>query len=116
LATSLLACLPVFFVKLLDYVAIYGLVLMPVGAIALAEHWLFPIFRIEQYRAQRLGWLFNWPALIVWFGTLAACAVMPVHLFFRWLPGWFLAVTAYTVLQAASQRTDTRARVTMVSR
>jgi hypothetical protein len=39
-----------------------------------------------------------------------------VHLFFRWLPGWFLAVTAYTVLQAASQRTDTRARVTMVSR
>ena len=38
--------------KLLDYVAIYGLVLMPVGAIVVAEHWLFPLLGIEQYQCR----------------------------------------------------------------
>ena len=49
--------------KLLDYVAIYGLVLMPIGAIVLAEHWLFPKLGIRQYRAERNGLAFNMNAL-----------------------------------------------------
>jgi purine-cytosine permease-like protein len=104
LVTSVLACFPVFFLKLLDYVAIYGLVLMPVGAIVVAEHWIFPKLGIEQYRAEKLGLLFNWRALIVWLGTLAVCAVMPIHLFFRWLPGYFLALASYTALHAGMPR------------
>jgi cytosine permease len=99
LVTSLLACFPVFFLKLLDYVAIYGLVLMPMGAVVLAEHWIFPWLGLEQYRAQRLGQIFNWRALVAWIGTLAACFAMPLHLFFLLLPGYFIAVTVYTALQ-----------------
>jgi purine-cytosine permease-like protein len=98
LATSVLACFPVIFLKLLDYVAIYGLVLMPVGAIVLAEHWIFPRLGIEQYRAGKYGWILNWQALAVWIGTLAICYLMPIHLFFRWLPGYFIALVAYIVL------------------
>lgn len=102
--TTLLACFPVFFLKLLDYVALYGLILMPVGAVVFAEHWLFPLLKLEPYRAERRGWTFNWVALFVWAGTLAACFAMPFHLFFRWLPGYVLALAAYTGLMAARRR------------
>jgi len=98
-ATSILSVFPLFFMKLLDYVAIYGLVLMPIGAIVFAEHWVFPRLGIEQYRAEKYKWLFNWNALIVWAGTLALSFFMPFHLFFRWLPGYFIAMMSYTGLQ-----------------
>jgi purine-cytosine permease-like protein len=100
-ATTVLACFPVFFLKLLDYVAIYGLVLMPIGAIVFAEHWLFPLLKIEQYQAEKRGWTFNGAALVVWLGTLAAVFALPLHLYFRWLPGWFIALVSYTALMAA---------------
>ena len=96
--TTGLSCFPVFFVKLLDYVAIYGLVLMPMGAIVFAEHWVFPRLRIESFSAEKRGWAFNWSALGVWVGTLALCFLMPIHLYFRWLPGYFIALVAYVLL------------------
>jgi purine-cytosine permease-like protein len=103
-ATTVLACFPVFFLKLLDYVAIYGLVLMPIGAVVFTEHWIFPLLGVEQYRAEKSGWAFNWAALAVWLGTLAACFLLPIHLYFKWLPGWFIAAGSYTVLMAAQRR------------
>ncbi|HET8550832.1 MAG TPA: hypothetical protein VFL57_22645, partial [Bryobacteraceae bacterium] len=108
LTTSVLACFPVFFLKLLDYVALYGLSLMPVGAIVFAEHWILPWLGVEPYRAERTGAEFNWNAVIVWAGTLAACWFMPVHLFFRWLPGYFIALIAYTALESISARRGVR--------
>ena len=96
--TSVLSCFPVFFMKLLDYVAIYGLILMPMGAIVLVEHWVLPRIGVEQYVTERRGAAFNWNALLVWVGTLALAAVLPMHLFFRWLPCFFVAIAAYTAL------------------
>jgi len=100
-ATTVLACFPVFFLKLLDYVAIYGLVLMPIGAVVVAEHWVFPLLRMEQFQAEKKGWSFNWAVLAVWPGTIAACFLLPIHLYFKWLPGWFIALVSYTALMAA---------------
>ena len=100
LVTTVLSCFPVFFLKLLDYVAIYGLVLMPIGAIVFAEHWLFPLLKLEQYRTEKRGRAFNWIALAVWAGTLVICFLLPIHLFFRWLPGYFIALVSYTLLSA----------------
>ena len=104
LITTVLSCFPVFFMKLLDYVAIYGLLLMPIGAVVFAEHWLFPLLKIEQYRAEKEKWVVNWRALVVWVGTLVACFFMPVHLFFRWLPGYFIALASYVLLQAIRRK------------
>jgi cytosine permease len=98
--TTALSCFPVFFMRLLDYVAIYGLVLMPIGAIVLAEHWLFPAIGLEQFRAQKRAWVFNWLALGVWVGTLVVCFFLPIHLYFRWLPGYFIALISYVLLSA----------------
>jgi purine-cytosine permease-like protein len=102
--TSVLSCFPVFFMKLLDYVAIYGLILMPMGAIVLVEHWVLPRIGVEQYTAERRRAAFNWNALLVWVGTLAISLVLPMHLFFRWLPCFFIAVISYTLLQYMTAR------------
>ena len=85
--------------KLLDYVAIYGLILMPIGAIVFAEFWIFPLLNLEQYQAEKNRKILNWKALIAWVGTLVICFFMPIHLFFRWLPGYFIALFLYTGLQ-----------------
>ncbi|MBS1828838.1 MAG: hypothetical protein JST93_26280 [Acidobacteria bacterium] len=104
LITSVLACFPIFFVRLLDYVAIYGLVLMPIGAVVLTEHWIFPALGIAQYEAERKNLLFNWKVLVVWIGTLGVCAIMPLHLFYRWLPAYFLAIILYIVLNLGERK------------
>lgn len=111
--TTLLACFPVFFMRLLDFVAIYGLTLMPIGAIVVVEHWLFPWLGLCRYWTEQHRKSVNLPALIAWIVTLAVCfpiedltggrlqspmAVLGVHLFYRWLPGWFIAAALYILL------------------
>ena len=41
---------------------------------------------------------------MVWAATLAFCYLLPVHLFFKWLPGYFFAVAAYTAAAAWTRR------------
>lgn len=105
--TAVLACFPVIFLRLLDYVAIYGLVVMPVGAIVFTEHWIVPRLGIERYRTARLGQALNWKAAAVWGGTLGFCYILfasGVHQYFVWLPGYLFAVAAYAGLKAAFDR------------
>lgn len=105
MATTIVACFPVVFLKLLDYVAIYGLLLMPIGAIVFAEHWIFPRLGIPQFEAERKGQQISWTVLLVWIGTLLFCFALPIHLYFRWLPGYFVALGAYILLRKARVRT-----------
>lgn len=105
--TAVLACFPVFFLRLLDYVAIYGLVVMPVGAIVFAEHWILPRLGLERYRTERLGRALNGKAVAVWVGTLAFCYLLfalGLHQYFLWLPGYLFAVAAYVGLKVAFDR------------
>jgi len=116
LLTTILSCFPVFFMKLLDYVAIYGLILMPVGAIVFAEHWIFPLLKIERFQTEKKRTLFNGKAAIVWAGTLVVCFFLPIHLFFRWLPGYILALFAYVLMHVieskrALKTSDSKERV-----
>ena len=53
--TTLMACSPFVFTKLLDFVGVYGLLLMPVGAIVFVEHWIFPRIGFTQFWASRKG-------------------------------------------------------------
>jgi cytosine permease len=101
--TTVVSCFPVVFVKLLDYVAIYGLVLMPVGAVVFTEHWILPRLGLDPFRPERTGAALNGRALIVWLGTLGVCAFLPIHLYFRWLPGYILAIVSYILLTALTR-------------
>jgi purine-cytosine permease-like protein len=111
--TTVVALFPAIFMKLLEFVAIYGLVLMPIGAVVFAEHWLLPRLGLRQYWAQRRGLTVNMPAAITWLVVLVLAfpieqftggalrspmEMLGVHLFFRWLPCWFVSVGVYIVL------------------
>lgn len=111
--TALVGCFPAIFMRLLDFVAIYGLVLMPIGAIVVVEHWLFPRLGWTQYWTARKKLWLNPAALISWAlviilsfpieqftrGSLRSpMEIMGVHLFFRWLPGWLIAAGTYLLL------------------
>ena len=102
--TSVVACFPVVFMRLLDFVALYGLILMPIGAVVFAEHWLLPVLGLEQYKAEKRKLFINWTALITWVGSLAIVFALPIHLFFKWLPGYFIAILLYVGLSAVTAR------------
>ena len=100
LVTTILACFPVVFLRLLDYVAYYGLILMPIGAIVVAEHWILPRLGIMRYHTEAKRWFAGPAALIVWPLTLLiSFFAIPVHLYFKWLPGYFVALFLYIGLQ-----------------
>ncbi len=102
--TTIIACSPFVFTKLLGFVALYGLLLMPIGAIVFVEHWIFPRIGLTQYWISRKGELVNRPALIAWGATLAAALVVVLtgllHLFFLIIPVWVCSAVLYIILSA----------------
>lgn len=101
--TTLVACSPFVFTKLLDFVGIYGLLLMPVGAIVFVEHWIFPRIGLVQFWCSRQGKMVNWPALISWWVTLAVglfavYVSKSIHLFFLVVPVWLGTAIFYIIL------------------
>ncbi len=109
--TTAVACFPAIFMRLLDFVAIYGLVLMPVGAVIFTDHRLFDRLGLPRGRAGARGETVNVPALLTWAAVLGLCFpfemfggfrcpmdLAGIPLFFRWLPGWFLACGLYAAL------------------
>jgi cytosine permease len=104
IVTTIAAIFPALMMKLLDFVALYGLLLMPMGAVIFADYWLLPkLGLISQYaESKSLG--MSWPALVAWIGTLIIAFVLPYEIFFIALPGWFIAVLLFIALSAIQQR------------
>ena len=104
--TTAVACFPFVFLKLLDFVGLYGLLLMPVGAIVVVEHWIFPRIGFTQFWSARKGQVLNAPALIAWVvavGVALLCSKLGwIHLFFLAVPVWIFTAVLYIVLAAAS--------------
>lgn len=113
LAAAVAGLFPAVAMKLLDFVAIYGMILMPMGAVVFADFWILPRLGLTSFYAERTGSRFNVAAAAAWFLTMAACVatVAIIGRSFLWfvsLPGWFLATALYV---AASHFIQTRARV-----
>lgn len=104
-ATTVIACFPFVFTGLLDYVAIYGLLISPIGAIVVTEHWIFPRTGLQRYWARSRGLSLNWAALAAW-GLAVVFAVAlersgTLHLFYLFLPVYAFAMGAYWLLAKA---------------
>ena len=88
--------------KLLGFVAIYGMVLMPMGAVIFVDFWLIRKFGLESNYAEVSRKTFNWAAGLTWFLTLGFCLVLnqlfDIEIFFVSLPGWFVAAVLYISL------------------
>ena len=118
---------PAIAMKLLGFVALYGMVLMPMGAVVFVDYWLIRKFGLQSNYAQISRKGFNWAAGLTWFLTLTACTLLvklgsvidqliewnvltdsetvqwvketfTVQIFFVSLPGWFVAAILYVVL------------------
>ena len=64
---------PAIAMKLLDFVALYGLVLMPMGAVIFVDFWLAGRFGFRSRYAEAAGVSINWAAGLAWVLTLAGC-------------------------------------------
>ncbi len=104
--TTVVACFPFVFLKLTEFVGLYNLLLMPVGAIVVVEHWIFPRLGYTQFWSARKGQTLNVPALIACVVPLALALVCTyfgwIHLFFVAIPVWVLTAVSYIVLAARS--------------
>ena len=111
LVATLGACFPALVMKLLDFVALYGLILMPMGAIIFMDHYFSAKFGLQEYYAEKARIVFNWAAGLTWFVTLALCVALNkfagVEIFFLALPGWFIAAILYVALSKVYQRSIT---------
>ncbi|WP_369427827.1 purine-cytosine permease family protein [Membranihabitans maritimus] len=100
--TTLAACFPALVMKLLEFVALYGLILMPMGAVIFIDFHLFPKFNLKEDYAKLSGIRFNWAAGLTWVLTLICCWLMSkflgLEIFFLGLPGWFIAAILYVLL------------------
>jgi len=118
LATGGLATLaglfPAIAMKLLGFVALYGMVLMPMGAVVFIDFYFFRRLGLKDSYAERSGSSFNWAAGLTWFLTLGTCValvysgleingVKPFQIYFVSLPGWFVAAALYVLLSAIYQ-------------
>ncbi len=106
--TSVAALFPALMMRLLDFVALYGLLLMPMGAVVFADFWLLPKLGLRQDYADWKQLLFSWPAALAWFMTLGGCLLLNLvwgmEIFFLGLPGWFIATGIYVCLSLVQQR------------
>lgn len=108
LVTTTAAMFPALVMKLLDFVALYGLVLVPMGAVIFADYYLVPKMKLQSYFAEEKGILFNWAAGATWFLMLAVALVMnfylKVELYFLPVPVWIASLGIYLLFSQVYQR------------
>ncbi|MEZ4776825.1 MAG: hypothetical protein R3D00_26860 [Bacteroidia bacterium] len=108
LVTTIAACFPGLVMKLLDFVALYGLLLMPMGAVIIMDFYVFPRIGLKSDYAESAKISFNIAAGITWLGTLALCLMLNItqgiEIFFLGLPGWFIASILYVVISKMIQK------------
>ncbi|MEM5518028.1 hypothetical protein WNY37_13810 [Henriciella sp. AS95] len=103
--TMVLACSPFVFSQLLGYVGWMGLTLSPVGAVIVAEHWLFKRIGLNRYwNSYRKSGL-NFAAVIAWAAAFAVIFGLyfgaGVHQFFLLIPAWITATVVYILCAKA---------------
>lgn len=109
LITTIAACFPALVMRLLEFVALYGLVLMPMGAIIFADYYFYQRLGLTPEWALHRKVQFNRAAGWTWLLTLGSCLAFSIFLgweiYFLGLPGWFIAVALYVLLGKWMQST-----------
>ena len=99
---------PAIAMKLLGFVALYGMLLMPMGAVIFVDFWLIKKLGLRSNYAELSGKTFNLAAGLTWFVTLCVCSWLVrnagIQIYFVSLPGWFVAALLYIVLSFIYQK------------
>ncbi len=109
--TSIIACFPFVFGQLMGFLLIMGLMMAPVGAIIVAEHWIFPKIGFARYWSKYKGNNTNYAAMITWLLSLALSYYLVVagilDQYFILVPIWVFATVAYCGLASLMGAKDT---------
>jgi len=104
------AIFPALMMKLLDFVSLYGLILMPMGTVIFLDFWVLPKLGLKSFYAELRGISFNWAAGAAWILTLCICLgvyrAYPETLFFLFIPAWFLAAIIFVLGSKLIQRNN----------
>ena len=108
LAATLAGVFPGVVMMLLEFVAMWGMLLMPMGAVIFVDFWLLSKVGLQSNWANHSGAKFNWAAGLTWLATVAVCGGLvwwfgQEALFFVSLPGWFVAALLYLLLSKLLQ-------------
>ncbi len=107
LIASVTAVFPIVTMRLLDFVALWGMILMPMGAVIFMDFWVLPKLGLRSNFAAAVGARFNWAAGLAWFVTIGVCTGLVLtgrtQIFFVSLPGWFVTSLLYVVLSKLLQ-------------
>jgi purine-cytosine permease-like protein len=95
--------------KLLDFVALWGMILMPMGAVIFMDFWVLPRLGLRSNFAEATGRSINWAAGAAWILSVTTSTAIVFRfgadkLFFVSLPGWFVTVLLYVALSKVMQR------------
>jgi purine-cytosine permease-like protein len=94
--------------KFLSVAMLYGLTLMPMGAVIFADHYLMKRLGMEEFYAARRGLRVHWPPLLAWVLSLLICVglwyFLGIQEFFLCLPGWLLAGGIYLLASKLMQK------------
>lgn len=108
LITTIAALFPALVMKLLDFVALYGLVLIPMGGIIFTDFYFMKKWGLQDYYAEKSGISFNWAAGITWFLLLGLALIMNfwvgIELYFLPVPVWGLSVIFFLILSKIYQK------------
>ncbi|HEY5909136.1 MAG TPA: hypothetical protein VJA21_00880 [Verrucomicrobiae bacterium] len=114
LVASITAIFPIVTMRLLDFVALWGMILMPMGAVIFMDFWVLPRLRLRPNYAEAAGRRFNWAAGLAWLTTLGTCTWLVLsgrtEIFFVSLPGWFITSIVYVILSKRLQSGGKRSR------
>lgn len=99
---------PAFAMKLLDFVALYGFILAPVGAIIFFDFYFSKKAGVLPNYAEKKNLHFNWAVLAAWGGSMAICftlaSIYDTFLSFYTLPAWILCGVIFIVFSKISQK------------
>jgi NCS1 family nucleobase:cation symporter-1 len=100
--TTIIACFPFVFTTMMQLLTYAGIIIVPIGAIVFAEHWVFPKINLTQFWAYYGKTGRNNASIIAWLGSLAfgfslnSLNIIPYYYLF--LPTWTFSLVLYTVL------------------
>ncbi len=105
---SIIGVFPGLSMKFLNVAALYGLILMPMGAVIFADHYFMKRLGMLSFFAEEKGISFYLPPTLAWLLTLGICLILNIYfgiqVFFLGLPGWFIAVALYLLFSLYYQR------------
>jgi purine-cytosine permease-like protein len=108
LITTAAALFPALVMKLLDFISLYGLILVPMGGVIFADFYLIPKLNLIQYYAEERKKVFNWSAGLTWIIMMIFALILnqaaSLEIYFLAIPVWIVSVVLYTILSKLLQK------------